>query len=415
MKVKLQKLFLILLVGILAIQQCKIAWSSPLMWREWTYDTPKDEIGQNVWGLGENLYVCGITPTTRENKTYSTFLLMKWTTSGHVIWNTTGSEEIISTLSIWANEEYVYFTGLENAQDTEKYEYPTAYPNSYGSGGGTGVHDMMGYSDRYYSVGFINDSVDANLTLVKCYNFYEGISTHPDSMGLWAYEFDDNQDEYGYDVWVDETGIYTLGYSEDEFGNQKLLLLDWYFSGGMNWKKEWSLPSYNIIGKSVVAKDGNLYTLGTIQLNNTQESDIVLIGWDNDGNVLWNSTWGGSGAEIAESMWILQNSIYCVGQTDGQVFMVEFDQNGDFVENHSIPELYHYSEFNQMWGDESNLYIAGYTNTTEGDTSLVLLSFGEGITNAIPGYSIVSLVGILAMTFLLLTIRVKRKRKARVS
>ncbi len=335
---------------------------------------------------------------------------MKWSTSGTVVWNTTGSAEMNSTLSVWANDEYVYFTGQTDTLDIRKYEYPTVSPNSYGSGGGQGVYDMMGPSNYYYTVGSINDSSDANLTLVKCYNFYEGISTHPDSKGLWAYEFDEGQNEFGYDIWVDDIGIYTLGCSEDNLGIEKMLLICWYFSGGMEWKAEWSVPSYNIVGKSVIANEGNLYTLGTKQLKNTSDSDVVLMGWDNDGNQLWNTTWGDSGHEIAESMWMLQNSIYCVGHTEGKVFMVEFNQTGGFVENHTVPELYHYGDFNKMWGDDSNLYLTGYRNTPNGDTSLVLLSFGDGTTNVIPGYSIAIVLSVIGIPSLLIIIHLKRKQ-----
>jgi hypothetical protein len=91
--------------------------------------------------------------------------------------------------------------------------------------------------------------------------------------------------------------------------------------------------------------------------------------------------------------------------------MVEFNQTGDFVENHTIPEFYHYSDFNKMWGDDSGLYLTGYTHTPQGNTSLVLLRYGseDNPNRRIPGYSIIFIVGILGITTLILTSQLRRK------
>lgn len=417
-----QKLFLLILLIVISFKNSFVEASGELEWKQTTWNTERDEAGQCVYGNGDDIYVGGLHTDINN---VSRHVLMKWNKNGRNLWHTLGVFTGNSTISLWADSEYAYLLGFHPfsnntslRNDLNQYTAQSEYEFSF-----FWVHreefqfDIMGYENenRYYTVGYITNSSqenpDINMTLIKWYDAYQGVSPYLDSWGLWAYEFDEGQDEIGYDVWVDDSGIYTLGYTEDQFGNQKILLIEWYFSGGMKWKKEWSVPPYNIIGKSIVAKDGNLYALGIKQLNNTLDSDLVLISWDEDGNELWNSTWGGPDPEIAESVWIVQNSIYCVGHTNGKVYMTEFNLDGNFIRNHTIPEVYHYSDFNRIWGDENCLYITGYSITPQGDSALELLQFyPEGIRR-IPGESPYILISIIALCETVLMIHVKRKNK----
>jgi len=421
---KSQKLCLLFFLIVVSFQNSYVEASVESEWKQTTWNTERDELGQCVWGKDEYFYIGGLHTDTNN---VSRHILMKWNRNGRNLWHTLGIFTGISTVSLWADSEYAYllgmhpfsnYTSLRNdlsqytAQSKHEFSVYFVHREEF-------LFDIMGYENRYYTVGYITNSSqenpNINMTLVKWYDAYMGVSPQQDSRGLWAYEFDENQDEIGYDLWVDDTGIFTLGYTEDHLGNQKMLLMQWYFSGGMKWKKVWSIPSCNIVGKSVIAKDGNLYTLGTKQLNNTSDSDLVLIGWDENGNELWNSTWGGSDPEIAESVWIVQNSIYCVGHTNGRVFMVEFNLEGDFIRNHTIPEVFHYSDFNRIWGDDNCLYITGYSITPQEDTALELLQFFPNGIRRIPGNSSYILISIIALCVAILMIHLMYKKSIDVN
>jgi len=412
---KLQKLFLILLLSIMLIPSYTIA-SSPSYWIKWTWNTTEDELGQNVYGIGNHLYLSGLYTNASGEDLSTKYLLMKWTKNGFLLWKTIGSAETNSTLSIWADQDFVYFTAITQYLYSNVYQYPTNGELSFAAVSGPRFYyDLMGYNNYYYIVGSRNESANVDLTLVKCYDVYQGVSSHPDSMGLWAQEFGEQGIEIGYDVWVDESGIYSLGFSTSYSENKDLLLIQWDWAGNLHWNRTWSIPFKNVIGKSVIAKDDMIITLGMIQSNSTGDSDVLLVCWDEEGNELWNNTWGGSGSEIAESVWILQNSIYCIGHTDRKVFVVEFNQTGDFVENHSVPELYHNSEYSKIWGDESSIFITGYTFTSNGDTALELLKFDPEGTEGkvILGYSFVCVISIVSISLLIFILQMKGLIKKR--
>ena len=81
----------------------------------------------------------------------------------------------------------------------------------------------------------------------------------------------------------------------------------------------------------------HIYSVG---ITNSFGGDrIFLLKYDKTGSLVWNATWGGSGYELARSVGVDANrtSIYVAGSTtsygngDYDVVLLRYDQNGNLT------------------------------------------------------------------------------------
>jgi hypothetical protein len=59
-----------------------------------------------------------------------------------------------------------------------------------------------------------------------------------------------------------------------------------------------------------------IYTVGETTSFGAGSSDIAIVKWDAAGNQVWNKTWGDSSVESGWSVWGDGTSVYTCGSTD---------------------------------------------------------------------------------------------------
>jgi hypothetical protein len=207
----------------------------------------------------------------------------------------------------------------------------------------------------------------------------------------WVQFWGGNSADYGYGITLDfEGNIFVAGktYSIGK-GSSDIVLLKFSKSGVFLWNRTWGGNSsdygYGIASDS----EGNIYVAGSTYSFGAGDYDMVLIKYNNSGNLIWNKTWGGILEDQCYGIFIdtldyiyLSGYSYSYGPGLSDICVVKYDSQG-------------IQQWNSTWGSVSydfcyddiaidnqfNIYIGGVTNDPESmwsDLYLIKLnSYGD--------------------------------------
>ncbi len=175
------------------------------------------------------------------------------------------------------------------------------------------------------------------------------------SQNNWTWGTHD--DDSGTSIWIQGDYLYTVGYSVVNGTNDDSSILKWDLSGNLIWNQTWSgsaTESFN----SIYGHMEYLYTCGSTTSYGSGEEDLLLVKWDENGNQIWNRTWGMSISEIGFEIWGINSSIYTSGEIDGDIFLVKWDLNGNQIWNKTwgSPDIDHFN--GGLCGDDKAIYVA---------------------------------------------------------
>lgn len=199
---------------------------------------------------------------------------------------------------------------------------------------------------------------------------------------LWNRTWGGSLSDIGYSVIQTSDGGYVVTGNTSSYGagNSDLLLLKFDSDGNLLWNRTWG-GSNNDYGYSVVeigdAGNYSYVVTGYTLSFGAGGNDIALLGYDSDGNLLWNRTWGGSGSDIGHSViktadtgLIISGLTTSFGAGSNDVIILKTDNSGNF-------------QWNKTWGGSSNetgrsiIQITDNSFVVTGHTS----SFGSGGTD----------------------------------
>jgi len=161
------------------------------------------------------------------------------------------------------------------------------------------------------------------------------------------------------------TGFFEAGYSD-----VYVIKLDAY--GNESWEKTFGGSDYDTAWSIQQTKDGGYIVAGYTSSFGAGGGDVYIIKLDENGNMVWERTYGGSGYDIANSIQLTNDGGYIIaGKTgdfySGDVYIIKLDKDG----NKSWEKTYGGS------GDDWARYIQQTTDggyIVAGSTS----SFGAG-------------------------------------
>ncbi|MHA1291703.1 MAG: hypothetical protein ACTSQJ_03430 [Promethearchaeota archaeon] len=181
--------------------------------------------------------------------------------------------------------------------------------------------------------------------------------------------------------------IYVIG-STKSFGSgdHDIVVLKYNSSGSLLWSRIWGGIGLDRANGIAIDSSNNIYAIGWTENYGAGLHDVVLIKYNNSGNMLWNKTWGGSSYDGGWGGAIAIGSdgyIYCVSNTEsygagGNDFVfLKFDSAGNLI-------------WDDFWGgsgddrghailfdDSGNLYTIGDTSSYgAGLLDIVFIKFG---------------------------------------
>ena len=202
---------------------------------------------------------------------------------------------------------------------------------------------------------------------------------------IWEEFWGGTGSERGLSIWGDNTNLYTIGYTNSiGIGGYDLCLLKWDNEGNLIWSKTWGGSDADY-GYSIDGEGTNLFTIGYTNSFGAGSTDVFLVRWNSTGSQLWNRTWGGSGGESGYSLWLNESSLYATGYTSSfgagshDLFLIKLDIDGNQIWNRTWGGTDE-EEGNSVWGEGDYLYSTGYTGPYLGTKDLCLIKWAANGT-----------------------------------
>ncbi len=209
-----------------------------------------------------------------------------------------------------------------------------------------------------------------------------------DSMGkhLWSYPFGGSQNDWGYSVEVTaDSGFFVAGYSNSF--NPPNGYDAYYFktdkNGNLQWQKTVSGDDWDFIYGSTPMPDGGFILCGETYTNAYGNADAYLIRINKSGDTLWTKHYGGALDEKFNSVCVMNNRIYAVGNnithatdTVSDAWIVKLDTNGNFISENFVAGLAH--EGDEFKGitpySASTFFVCGLNNLVDSNSTVSLIT-----------------------------------------
>ena len=290
--------------------------------------------GRDVFIDGDNkVYVVGKIFNSTKNA-YD-IITIKYDNLGNQIWNRTWGGNL---------DDYGYAIDSDSANNL----YIVGQTSSYG-----------------------NNSV--NICLIK-YNNSGNL--------LWNVTWGSHKNAAAFGVFVgNDNKVYVTGYTEsfDFFGDSILLKYD--TSGILEWNKFWGGIDSDIANDIAIDLLGNIFITGYTSSFGAETSDLFLAKFNNSGELKWNITWGGRFPDSGDSLQIdSKNNILIVGNTQnfGQgsvdIVLLKLNNDGEQIWNKTWGSIEYDYGYSIALDSKENIFLSGYSNSNDGndkDTCLI--------------------------------------------
>ncbi|TSA28289.1 hypothetical protein D4R71_01055 [bacterium] len=144
----------------------------------------------------------------------------------------------------------------------------------------------------------------------------------------WQMKYDKHEDAIAYDVVQTNDGDYIIC-GETSTYHGKLLIIKTDKHGNEKWIKTYGKRDNSCAYSIKQTIDNGYIVAGWIQIRNEHYSDIWVIKTDNNGNIIWNKTYGGYESECGYTILQTNDMHYVLcGKKNGRLCVVKLDNNG---------------------------------------------------------------------------------------
>ncbi len=334
---------------------------------EWnkTWGSISSDRGGGIWVNGAYIYTCGYT-YMNVNTNRMDMVVIKWDKDGNKIWNFTwGGEWDDEACGISGNATHLFICGSYTPSLGDSRLILMAWDldgnvewyRTYGTDAcGKGISIFNSY---IYTTGYIYMSGMSDQLLLIKWDLFGNLQ--------WGQTWGGSATEFGRDVYATEDAIYAYG-DTNSYGNGSYdcFLTKWDSDGNRQWNKTWG-GGLSDLGLGVIVNSSAIYTSGLTQSYSTGSDDFYIIKWDEQGNILWNRTWGGTGSEECFSLCCNGPSLYAFGYTESGLSSANYaiaiwHENGTFINATNWGGAY--SDMGaKICYNNSILYACGFTSS----------------------------------------------------
>ncbi|MEO0074920.1 MAG: T9SS type A sorting domain-containing protein [candidate division WOR-3 bacterium] len=361
----------------------------------YTYNGPgngDDYAYSLVYGADHNLYLCGKCTSTNNN---FDFTVISLTNNGTQRWvyhyNGAANSNDNASSIVYGTDNNLYVAGSSR----ESNSYSDILLISLTT---TGIQRWIyTYDGSIHRDDFANALVyglDGNLylagasTATNYYLDFMVISITNNGTQRWVQQFDG----YAYNidiayaiVYSQDHLIYAAGKSYNTASNSSFMVICYTPNGQFRWLTGFGGAGghYNYATAIVYGPDHYLYSTGTIT-NTGNQVDLYLMSLDSVGYIRWMHSYNGSANATDEGKAIcygLDNYLYVAGysigtNTNKDWIIISLTPNGTRRWVYRYDGLVNYSDeaYAIVYGQDNNLYIAGYTYNSLTNANLLVIS-----------------------------------------
>jgi hypothetical protein len=206
----------------------------------------------------------------------------------------------------------------------------------------------------------------------------------PEGALVWNRTWTASYDEAAYGLTASSDALYLAGVtaSSDSDGDGLLMKLD-LLTGNVLWNATWGGAGADWFSRVATGTDG-IYVVGCTNSYGAGESDALLVKFDFSGNQLWNATWGKEKADSGYGLAVADDAIYVTGQASAAA---SGKANATLIRF----SLFGLQVWNATWragsqdagiavaAADSTIYVTGWARNSSGDdrVTLPLLKFSS--------------------------------------
>ena len=202
---------------------------------------------------------------------------------------------------------------------------------------------------------------------------------------LFARTYDcrmDNSDDYAWGVATSfEGNIVIVGYAEPfPAGTPDAWILMLNERGDVVWEKIYNTTRLEELYDVAITFDRNIFAVGCISVSGSKAEDAWIMKLDENGNVLWQKTYGGNDTDVARALAITaEGDIMVVGYTfssgagSADAFLLKLDENGDIIWQKTYGDSNWNGAFDVDVTPEGRIVIVGNSKSSVNDYDVWVL------------------------------------------
>jgi uncharacterized protein YxeA len=170
------------------------------------------------------------------------------------------------------------------------------------------------------------------------YSSIVSCTTDDNPEAAWNKTFGGLNGDYGYSVQQTLDGGFIVTGTTASYGagNNDVWLIKTDSSGNVSWNKTFGGSEADVGNSVQQTSDGGFIVTGTTASYGAGNNDVWLIKTDSSGNVSWNKTFGGSSGDYGNSVqqisdggYIIAGQTYSYGAGSGDVWLIKADSSGN--------------------------------------------------------------------------------------
>ncbi|MHA1890788.1 MAG: hypothetical protein ACTSYS_07345, partial [Promethearchaeota archaeon] len=277
---------------------------------------------------------------------------------------------------VTVNELYLLFTN--NGTPVQGFSHATV-PSFSVLGGQTVARDIVVSIAPNSSIGDV--IIDAIAKGVEQYTSNDVIAF---TNGSQLFLYNTSISAILHDSWRYGPYIFTVG-SLDNGINDDALIVKWDSAGNVIGNVTLDFGGSESF-RAITGDDDYIYAVGNTDSFGNGSADLILFKWDREGNLIWNRTWGGPGFEDGKDVILDGSYIYTVGNTYSygaalsDVLLLKWTVDGDLVWNVTYKKTNNDYGYGLFMDNTGNIFSIGYSNSFSSSFDALLLKWNSNGT-----------------------------------
>ncbi|MCD6131828.1 MAG: hypothetical protein J7J61_06990 [Candidatus Hydrothermae bacterium] len=147
-------------------------------------------------------------------------------------------------------------------------------------------------------------------------------------------------------------------------GSSDVLVVKLDENGDILWQKAYGGSGAEDAYGVAVADNGDIIVVGETESFGSGSYDILVLRLDGSGNIIWQKAFGGAGADFAHDVAVADNGdIVVVGQTSGSLLVLRLDEQGNIKWQKAYSGASDDLAYGVVIADNGDIIVAGRSNS----------------------------------------------------